>query len=97
VRTRVTVVAGLALTAAVLLGLAVMYPLQLGSADRTVQSQLRAYAAQVEAAPGSVPRPRPEQLVQPRYGSVPTEAVAGERLNPLGRLGIEPGGAHRAG
>jgi signal transduction histidine kinase len=61
VRTRVTVVAGLALTVAVLLGLAVMYPLQLGSADRTVQGQLRAYATQIEqaGAGGAFPRPLP--------------------------------------
>jgi hypothetical protein len=67
VRTRVTVVAGLALTAAVLLGLAVMYPLQLGSADRTVQTQLRAYAAQVEqaVARGAFPRPLPGSALDP--------------------------------
>jgi signal transduction histidine kinase len=67
VRTRVTVVAGLALTAAVLLGLAVMYPLQLGSADRTVQSQLRAYAAQVEqaVARGAFPRTLPGSALDP--------------------------------
>jgi signal transduction histidine kinase len=67
VRTRVTVVAGLALTAAVLLGLAVLYPLQLGSADRTVQTQLRAYAAQVEqaVAQGAFPRPLPGSALDP--------------------------------
>jgi len=67
VRTRVTVVAGLALTAAVLLGLAVLYPLQLGSADRTVQTQLRAYAAQVEqaVARGAFPRPLPGSALDP--------------------------------
>src|SRR6266702_2607027 len=43
VRTRVTAVAGLALTAAVVLGLVVMYRLQLNSADRTIQGQLRTY------------------------------------------------------
>ena len=67
VRTRVTVVAGLALTAAVLLGLAVLYPLQLGSADRTVQTQLRAYAAQVEqaVARGAFLRPLPGSALDP--------------------------------
>jgi signal transduction histidine kinase len=67
VRTRVTVVAGLALTAAVLLGLIVMYPLQLSSADRTVQTQLRAYAAQVEqaVARGAFPRPLPGSALDP--------------------------------
>jgi signal transduction histidine kinase len=67
VRTRVTVVAGLALTAAVLLGLAAMYPLQLGSADRTVQSQLRAYATQIDqaGARGAFPRPLPGSALDP--------------------------------
>jgi signal transduction histidine kinase len=67
VRTRVTVAAGLALTAAVLLGLAAMYPLQLGSADRTVQSQLRAYATQIEqaGAQGAFPRPLPGSALDP--------------------------------
>ena len=37
-----------------------------------------------------------EQLVQPGNGGVPPGAVAGKRLNPLGRLGIDPGGAHGA-
>ena len=48
VRARVTVVAGLALTAAVVLGLVVMYRLQLNSADRTIDGQLRTYATQIE-------------------------------------------------
>jgi signal transduction histidine kinase len=48
VRARVTVVAGLALTAAVVLGLVVMYWLQLKSADNTIQGQLRTYATQIE-------------------------------------------------
>ena len=67
VRTRVTVVAGCALTAAGLAGLAVLYRLQLGSADRTVQTQLRAYAAQVEqdVARGSIPRPLPGSVLDP--------------------------------
>jgi signal transduction histidine kinase len=47
VRARVTVVAGLALTAAVVLGLVVMYRLQLNSADQTIQGQLRNYATQI--------------------------------------------------
>jgi len=61
VRTRVTAVAGLALTAVVVLGLVVMYRLQLNSADRTIQGQLRTYAAQIEqsAAGGTFPRPLP--------------------------------------
>ncbi len=48
VRARVTAVAGLALTAAVVLGLAVMYRLQLNSADETIQGQLRTYVTQIE-------------------------------------------------
>jgi signal transduction histidine kinase len=58
VRTRVTAAAGLALTAAVVLGLVVMYRLQLNSADHTIQAQLRTYAIQIEqsAAGGAFPR-----------------------------------------
>src|SRR5580704_14278773 len=58
VRARVTALAGLALTAAVVLGLVVMYRLQLNSADHTIQGQLRTYAIQVEqsAAGGAFPR-----------------------------------------
>ena len=48
VRARVTVVAGLALTAAVVLGLVVMYRLQLHSADATIQGQQRTYVTQIE-------------------------------------------------
>jgi signal transduction histidine kinase len=61
VRARVTAVAGLALTAAVVLGLVVMYRLQLNSADRTIQDQLRTYATQIEqsAAGGTFPRTLP--------------------------------------
>jgi signal transduction histidine kinase len=65
VRTRVTVVAGLTLTAAVVLGLVVMYRLQLNSADRTIQGQLRTYATQIEqsAAGGRFPRPLPASVL----------------------------------
>ena len=61
VRARVTVVAGLALTAAVVLGLVVMYRLQLNSADQTIHGQLGTYAAQIEqsAAGGTFPRTLP--------------------------------------
>jgi signal transduction histidine kinase len=61
VRARVTVVAGLALTAAVVLGLVVMYRLQLNSADQTIQGQLGTYAARIEqsAAGGTFPRTLP--------------------------------------
>jgi len=47
------VVAGLALTAAVVLGLVVMYWLQLKSADRTIDGQLRTYATQLEESAAS--------------------------------------------
>jgi signal transduction histidine kinase len=59
VRARVTVVAGLALTAAVVLGLVVMYRLQLNSADQTIHGQLGTYAAQIEqsAVRGTFPQP----------------------------------------
>lgn len=48
VRTRVTAVAGAALTAAVALGLVIMYLVQRGSAHRTIENQLSTYAAQIE-------------------------------------------------
>jgi signal transduction histidine kinase len=53
VRARVTAMAGLALTAAVVLGLVVMYWLQLNSADRTIQGELRTYAAQIKQSAAS--------------------------------------------
>ena len=53
VRARVTAVAGLALTAAVVLGLVVMYWLQLNSADRTLDGQLRTYATQIKQSAAS--------------------------------------------
>jgi signal transduction histidine kinase len=62
VRSRVTIVAGLALTAAVTLGIVVMYLLQVDSARRTVESQLRTYATQIQqsATPdGTFPNPLP--------------------------------------
>jgi signal transduction histidine kinase len=67
VRARVTAVAGLALTAAVVLGLVVMYWLQLNSADRTIQGQLRTYATQIEqsAAGGTFPRTLPASVLDP--------------------------------
>ena len=67
VRTRVTAVAGLALTAAVVLGLVVMYRLQLNSADRTLQGQLRAYATQIQqsATGGTFHQPLPASALDP--------------------------------
>ena len=66
-RTRVTTAAGLALTAAVVLGLVVMYRLQLNSADHTIQGQLRTYAIQIEqsAAGGAFPRTLPASVDDP--------------------------------
>ncbi|HEY0999755.1 MAG TPA: HAMP domain-containing sensor histidine kinase, partial [Streptosporangiaceae bacterium] len=67
VRARVTAVAGLALTAAVVLGLLVMYRLQLNSADQTIHGQLRTYATQIEqsAARGRFPQPLPASDLGP--------------------------------
>jgi signal transduction histidine kinase len=62
VRSRVTVLAGLALTAAVMLGIVVMYLLQVDSARRTLDSQLRTYATQIQqssAPDGTFPNPLP--------------------------------------
>ena len=68
VRTRVTLAAGLTLTAIIMLGLGALYLLQLGSAEHTVQSQLRTYAIQIEesaAANGTFPRPLPSFALYP--------------------------------
>ena len=67
VRARVTAVAGLALTAAVVLGLVVMYRLQLNSADSTIQGQLRTYATQIEQSAASWHRTRmlPPSVLDP--------------------------------
>ena len=61
VRTRVTAVAGAALTAAVALGLVIMYLVQLGSARSTIENQLSTYAAQMEQSgqAGRWPSPLP--------------------------------------
>lgn len=59
VRTRVTIVAGLALTAAVMLGLLVMYLLQVDQARSTTASQLRTYAVQIEQSARASTFPRP--------------------------------------
>jgi signal transduction histidine kinase len=68
VRTRVTLVAGVALTAAVTLGLVIMYLLQVGSAHRTADDQLRTYAAQIEQSgqSGLWPRPLPASPLDAR-------------------------------
>jgi signal transduction histidine kinase len=61
-RSRITIVAGLALTAAVTIGTVVVYLLQLDSAQRTIQNGLHEYASQIEqsaTAGGAFPNPLP--------------------------------------
>ncbi|MFG2944493.1 sensor histidine kinase [Streptomyces adustus] len=60
-RTRVTVVASLGITAAVVLGLLIMYLLQVNSIRRTIDNELHTYAAQIaQSAPaGTWPQPLP--------------------------------------
>jgi signal transduction histidine kinase len=66
-RARVTAVASLAITAAVVLGVLVMYLLQMQSVHATVDSQLRTYATQIaqSAATGRWPRPLPPSSLDP--------------------------------
>ncbi|MCO5995691.1 sensor histidine kinase [Actinoallomurus rhizosphaericola] len=67
-RTRVTAVAGLALTAAVVLGLMIMYLVQRESARRTVDGELRTYATQLAQSvqgAGLWPRPLPPSTLDP--------------------------------
>jgi len=61
-RARVTVVASLAITAAVVLGVLLMYLLQMSAVRRTVDGQLRTYATQIaqSAATGRWPTPLPQ-------------------------------------
>ena len=67
VRSRVTVVAGIALTATVILGLVIMYLLQRQSAQQNIDSHLRTYAQQIEQAGqgGSWPNPLPTDQLDP--------------------------------
>jgi signal transduction histidine kinase len=60
-RTRVTAVASVAITLAVVLGVLGMYLLQMNSVRSTVDSQLRTYATQIaeSAVDGRFPRPLP--------------------------------------
>jgi signal transduction histidine kinase len=57
-RVRVTVVAGLVITAAVVLGIVLLYLLQVQSVDRTLDGQLRTYAVEIteSASNGAWPR-----------------------------------------
>jgi signal transduction histidine kinase len=61
------VVAGLALTAAIGLGLLIMYLVQLSSAHHTIDDQLRTYAVQISQAgqAGTWPHPLPASPVDP--------------------------------
>jgi signal transduction histidine kinase len=67
VRTRVTVVAGLALTAAVVFGLLILYLLQRQSARQSIDAQLRTYATQItqSAQRGTWPNPLPPSSLDP--------------------------------
>src|ERR1700704_4895368 len=60
-RTRVTVVASVAITTAVVAGVLFMYLLQMQSVRRTIDGQLRTYATQIaQSAPnGKWPKPLP--------------------------------------
>ncbi len=52
-RTRVTLVASLSITAAIVLGVVAMYLLQIQSVRRTIDSQLRTYAIQIAQSAGN--------------------------------------------
>jgi signal transduction histidine kinase len=66
-RTKVTVIAGLGLSAAVVLGLLLMYLLLVQSVHRTVDGQLRSYADQLAQAgrSGTWPDPLPASSLDP--------------------------------
>jgi signal transduction histidine kinase len=66
-RARVTLVAGLGITAAVVLGVAVLYVLQLHSTRRTINDQLRTYADAIaqSAQHGKWPSPLPASTLDP--------------------------------
>ncbi|MFG1645639.1 ATP-binding protein [Amycolatopsis sp. NPDC049252] len=57
-RVRLTMIAGLVITGAVVLGIVLLYLLQVQSVDRTLDGQLRAYAVEIteSAATGAWPR-----------------------------------------
>lgn len=57
-RTRVTLVASLSITAAIVLGVVAIYLLQIQSARRTIDSQLRTYAIQIAQSAGIGTWPR---------------------------------------
>ncbi|QHA02256.1 HAMP domain-containing protein [Streptomyces broussonetiae] len=93
VRTRVTVIAGLALTAAVIIGLLVMYLLQVGQAKRTIAGQLRTYAVQIEqsATGGAFPQPLPPSVLDAQAQSqvlAPDGTVIASTRNLAGRPAV---------
>lgn len=68
VRSRITLVAGLALTAAVTIGTVVVYLLQLDSGQRAIKDQLHEYATAIEnsaTAGGAFPNPLPPSNLDP--------------------------------
>ncbi|MBR7825091.1 HAMP domain-containing histidine kinase [Actinospica sp. MGRD01-02] len=101
VRTRVTAVAGVALTAAVALGLVIMYLVQVGSAHRTADDELRTYAAQIEQSgqSGAWPSPLPASPLDARAQAQVLEGdgvhvlAATRALSGLPALYAQPAGA----
>jgi signal transduction histidine kinase len=76
VRARVMIVAGLAITAGVVLGLVLLYLLQINSVRRTIDDQLRTYAAQIEQAgqSGTWPDPLPPSTLDANAEAQVTDA-----------------------
>ncbi|AUG82035.1 hypothetical protein CFP65_7455 [Kitasatospora sp. MMS16-BH015] len=66
-RSRVTIIAGLAITAGVVLGVMLMYLLQMNSVRRTIDSQLLTYAEQIAQSgqSGTWPSPLPPSGLDP--------------------------------
>jgi signal transduction histidine kinase len=66
-RARVTIVASIAITAAVMLGFLLLYVLQTRAARSTVDGQLRTYVTQIEQATptGHWPQPLPQSTLDP--------------------------------
>ena len=81
-RTRVTAVAGLALTVGVVLGLVLLFLLQRHSARSNIDAQLRTYAVQIEeaGAGGTWPRPLPASpLVALQVSALQKQQLTQER------------------
>lgn len=100
-RTRVTFVASLGITAAVVLGLLLMYLLQTSSVRRTVDSQLRTYAQQIAQSPrnGTWPNPLPPSALDPNAQAqvldVRGNVLAATRtLAGVGAVYVFPAGAY---